>query len=147
MKKAQLEALIQRKLKKYERVPFVYNGRDMLGLDCLGFIILFYMEFGIYIPNDDGREIDKDWYKKDPERYIKNIKKLPGTRISYFDLQALDLVYFAISRDIITHTGIMINDSEFAHMSPKKNFVVNNIDGAWRRRSRGGTRLVDIEQL
>lgn len=147
MNKTQLEALIQSKLEEYKKVPFIHNGRDMQGLDCLGFLILFYREFGVKIPGDDGREIDKDWYKKEPDRYIKAIDKLPGRNVSFYDLQALDLVYFAVSRDIITHTGIMINDREFAHMSPKKNFQISLIGGPWRRRSRGGKRLIDIDLL
>ncbi|NLH59357.1 MAG: peptidoglycan endopeptidase, partial [Clostridiales bacterium] len=75
MNKTQLEALIQSKLEKYKKVPFIHNGRDMQGLDCLGFLILFYREFGVKIPGDDGREIDKDWYKKEPDRYIKAVDK------------------------------------------------------------------------
>jgi len=147
MKLTELEADIRRRLEKYKNVPFVHNGRSLKGLDCLGFVIMFYKEYGIHLPNDDGREIEEDWYKTDPLRLIRSIRKLPARSVSYYELQALDLVYFAISRDIITHTGIMINSKEFAHMSPKKNFCIDRIDGAWRRRSRGAVRLVDINSL
>jgi hypothetical protein len=88
-------------------------------------VIHFYRNFGIILPNDDGKEIEEEWYKQDPQRYIRSLRKLDGVLVSRNDLQALDLVYFAIARDIITHTGVMINRYEFAHMSPKNNFQIS----------------------
>jgi len=134
---------IQQVLAKYKDVPFVHNGRSLKGgLDCLGFIILFYREFGIELPNDDGKPIEEDWYKNNPKRYIRAIKALNYPEVSPYELQPLDLVYFAISRNIITHTGVMINNHEFAHMSPKKGFQIDRFTLPWRRRFRGAIRIL-----
>lgn len=139
---AYLEDKIQQLINKYRDIPFVHNGRSLeKGIDCLGFIILFYREFGVYIPNDDGHYIEEDWYKTDPERYIRGINSIQGTPVSLYQLMPLDLVYFAISHNIITHTGIMINDSDFIHMSPKTGFTVSSLDRLWMRRFRGAIRI------
>lgn len=131
-------------IQKFRYVKFAHNGRSLKeGLDCLGFIIMFYREFGITIPNDDGIIIEKDWYKHDPERYIRNIKKLSNRNIDMRSLKPLDLAYFAISRNIITHTGIMLNGYEFAHMTPNRNFRINRLDRQWGRMFRGAVRLID----
>lgn len=127
---------------RFRNAPFLHNGRSLEeGIDCLGFIILFYREFGIYIPSDDGNYIDEDWYKTDPDRYIKGINRVGGTSISMYQLRPLDLVYFAISHNIITHTGIMINTNEFVHMSPKTGFTISPMDRLWCRRFRGALRF------
>jgi len=144
MDEKNLETRIRAALEKYKKAPFVHNGRSLeTGIDCLGFIILFYKEFGIYIPNDDGRYIEEDWYKHEPDRYIKAIKALGGKKVGIDELKPLDLVYFAISRNIITHTGIMINSKEFAHMSPTKGFSVDRLERSWRRMYRGAVRLIE----
>jgi len=136
-----LSQRIRQALKKYERVPFVHNGRSLeTGLDCLGFVVMFYSEFGIYLPDNDGRYIEEDWYKTDPERYIRALNKLPGKKVAFRDLKPLDLVYFAISRNIITHTGVMISSYEFAHMSPKSNFIISRMERLWASRFRGAMR-------
>lgn len=135
---------IEKQLEQYRDVPFVHNGRTLDGLDCLGFVVHFYKNFGIYLPDSDGKEIDKDWYKTDPQRYIRSIQKLNGLQVSLNDLQPLDLVYFAIARNIITHTGIMINSKEFAHMSPKRNFTISKMERHWKARCKGAIRFISF---
>jgi cell wall-associated NlpC family hydrolase len=135
------ELKIKKLLDLYRNVPFVHNGRDLQGLDCLGFVVHLYKQFGIYLPDNDGAEIEEDWYKRDSQRYIRSLRKLEGVQVSLNDLQALDLVYFSIARDIITHTGVMINRHEFAHMSPKSGFLVSKMERHWRLRCRGAIRF------
>ncbi|HZJ83243.1 MAG TPA: NlpC/P60 family protein [Clostridia bacterium] len=128
---------------KYRDAKFLHNGRSLdEGIDCLGFIILLYRELGINLPNDDGKYIEEDWYKTDPNRYIRAIKKLGFRDIEFHELRPLDLVYFAISRNIISHTGVMINNRDFAHMSPKQGFLISKLERGWMRRSRGAVRII-----
>ncbi len=135
---------IHRLVKKYERVHFVHNGRSIeKGLDCLGFVLQFYEEFGIYLPESDGQPIDEKWFVTDPERYVRGLRSLPGREVSMKELKALDLVYFAISRDIITHTGVMLDSRTFAHMSPKSNFIISKMERHWANRFRGALRLIE----
>ncbi|MCC5910012.1 MAG: C40 family peptidase [Clostridiaceae bacterium] len=138
------ENKIQHVMNKFRNVPFVHNGRSLeTGVDCLGLVILFYKEFGIHIPNDDGQFIDKAWYRKEPERFIQGINSLNGVEVDMDSLQALDLVYFAINYGIITHIGIMINDKEFLHTRPLVGVTKNTLQQfSWRRRFKGAVRLV-----
>ncbi|GAB6087687.1 C40 family peptidase [Alkaliphilus crotonatoxidans] len=139
---SQLENKIKKMLEQFKDVPFVHNGRSIhTGLDCLGFMVLFYQEFGIYIPDGDGSPIEEEWYYEDPERYIRGIKALGGHEIPMESLQALDLVYFSVRKNIITHTGIMINEREFAHMSSMRGFSVDSLNRHWRK-FRGAIRLI-----
>lgn len=137
----ELETKIWDVIEVFKDVPFVHNGRTIdEGLDCLGFMVLFYKEFGIYIPSGDGEEIEEHWYNTDPERYVRGLNRLGGTPVDIDNLQPLDLVYFSIRRDIITHTGIMINSHEFVHMSSKRNLAVDSLHRHWRK-FRGAIRL------
>lgn len=137
-----IQEKIYRALKKYVNAKFLRNGRVLEeGIDCLGFIKIFYEDFGIYIPGDDGKPIEEEWYKKDPERYIRGIKSLGCKDVKIDELQPLDLVYFVISHDIITHAGIMVSPKEFVHMSPKKGLIISKLERHWRRRFRGAIRF------
>lgn len=133
---------IDQLIDKYKNAKFLHNGRSIdEGIDCLGFIILFYKDLGINLPNDDGKPIEEDWFKTDPTRYIRAIKNLGFKDVAFRDLKPLDMVYFAISRNIISHTGIMISKREFAHMSPKKNFLISRLERGWLSRARGAVRI------
>lgn len=128
---------------KFKRVPFVHNGRSMEGLDCLGFVALFYKEFGIDIPDGDGAYVDERWFRTDPERYMRGIKALAGQDVAIDQLQPLDLVYFTLRRRIINHTGIMISDREFVHMFPRRGLMISRLmDPYWRMRFKGAKRLI-----
>lgn len=134
---------IKESIEKYRNAKFVHNGRSLEeGIDCLGFLIEFYKDFGIEIPSDDGKPIEKNWYLKDPERYVRGIKKIAKKQVGFDQLQPLDLVYFVVRRNIITHTGVMINGREFAHMSPKSGFLISKLERHWKRRLRGAVRLI-----
>lgn len=133
---------------KFKSAKFVHNGRSLEeGIDCLGFVIAFYKEFGVEIPNDDGRFIEEHWYKTEPLRYIEAIRKFSNNEVKFKDLRPLDMVYLAISRNIITHTGIMINKKEFVHMSPKSGFLISKLERHWKKRYRGAIRLIDDDNL
>ncbi|MFA5523869.1 MAG: NlpC/P60 family protein [Tissierellales bacterium] len=139
-----IQEKIREGIKKYRYAKFLRNGRNLEeGIDCLGFIKLFYQDFGIDIPSDDGKPIEEEWYRADPERYINGIKSLDCRNINIDQLQPLDLAYFVISHDVITHAGVMINDREFVHMSPKSGLLISKLERHWRRRFRGAIRLVE----
>jgi len=135
---------IEKTLENYKNVPFVHNGRTLDGLDCLGFVVHFYSNFGIRLPDSDGMEIEEDWYKNDPLRLIRNINRLNGIQVSKDDLQPLDLVYFAIAKDVISHMGVMVNSREFAHMSPRSNFIISKMERQWKNRCRGAIRFISF---
>ncbi|HHU64176.1 MAG TPA: peptidoglycan endopeptidase [Clostridiales bacterium] len=137
------EAKIKEILDKFKNARFIHNGRDLKkGLDCLGFVILFYKEFGIEVPSDDGHAIEKHWYRKDPYRLIRGIMNLEGIYVKPEEVQPLDLVYFAVGSDVISHLGVMISNDKFAHMAPRSNLLVSSLKRHWLKRCRGAKRLI-----
>jgi len=127
----------------FRHARFKENGRNLEeGIDCLGFIVLYYKEFGINIPDGDGEVIEKRWYLDDPERYVRGIKGLGKPEVSLEELKALDLVYFAVKRNLITHAGIMLNNEEFVHMSPSRGLTIDSLRRHWRK-FRGAIRIVE----
>ncbi|KAB3532742.1 NlpC/P60 family protein [Alkaliphilus pronyensis] len=126
----------------FKNARFKHNGRSLdEGIDCLGFIILFYEKFGIKLPDSDGEPINYRWYLEDPDRYIRGIKSLGWKAVDIKELQPLDLVYFAVKRNIITHSGIMISDTDFIHMSPSRGLSIDSLKRHWRK-FRGAVRLI-----
>lgn len=127
----------------FKNARFKENGRNLQeGIDCLGFIVLYYKEFGIHIPDGDGMPIEKRWYLDDPERYVRGIKSLGKREVDIDNLQALDLIYFAVKRNIITHAGIMLNNEDFVHMSPNRGLSIDSLRQHWRK-FRGAIRIVE----
>lgn len=132
-------------INRFSGTKFMHNGRSLdEGIDCLGFLILFYREFGIELPSDDGNYIEEEWYLNDPNRYIRAIENLDYPKIAPDELKPLDLIFFVINHDVITHTGILLSGNRFVHMTPKKGLRVSKFRSHWRRRVRGGLRVLNI---
>lgn len=141
----EVKSKMEKLVRKYRNIPYKHNGRSLRGVDCLGLIIFIYREFGIEIPQGDGKPITENWSKKDPERYIRNLLKL-GKEVEYEELQVLDLVYFKLVKDIVTHSGVMINNNEFIHILQDKDVEVSSIERRyWQRKFAGARRLVKIK--
>ncbi len=139
-----LQEKVNEIISRFNRTKFVHNGRSVEeGVDCLGFIILFYREFGIELPSDDGKEIENEWYLNDPTRYIRAIRDLDYPDVTLDELKPLDLVFFVVNHDIITHSGIYLGGNRFAHMTPKKGLRVSKFERHWQRRFRGGVRVIN----
>jgi cell wall-associated NlpC family hydrolase len=131
---------IDQVVSKYIGIPYAHGGRDLTGLDCLGLCICIYNEFGINIPNGDGSEYPPDWFKTDPERYIRGILQ-HGKAVSVDELKPLDFVYFKMA-GIITHAGIMVDYSRFIHVLENRTVCIEWLNSSWRRRLIGARRFV-----
>lgn len=138
-----MERKVNQIINKFRRTKFVHNGRSIEeGVDCLGFLILFYKEFGVELPSNDGKIVEKEWYLEDPNRYIRAIKNLGYESVNGENLKPLDLIYFVVNHDVITHTGIMLDNNRFVHMTPKKGLRVSKLERHWSKRFRGGVRVI-----
>lgn len=128
-------------VEKYSGIPYRHLGRDLNGLDCLGLAHLFYRDCGIEIPDSDGSLYEPDWFKKDPERYVRGIQKY-GKEVQLNDLQPLDFVYFRMGRGVITHGGVMVGPEHFIHVLERTQVHVSPLNFKWRRRLAGARRFV-----
>ena len=138
-----LEGKINEILNRFNGTRFFHNGRSLEeGIDCLGLLILFYKEFGVELPSDDGKPIEDEWYLNDPTRYIRAIRDLGYPDVNLDELKPLDLIFFVVNHDVITHSGIMLSNNRFVHMTPKKGLRVSKFERHWIRRFRGGVRVI-----
>ncbi|GAB6099576.1 hypothetical protein JCM16358_14550 [Halanaerocella petrolearia] len=145
-KVTEVKEKMEKVVRKYRNIPYKHNGRSLRGLDCLGLVIFVYQEFGIDVPTGDGSSIPEDWYKKDPDRYLRGLLQI-GRSVPFEDLQVLDLVYFKLLDDIVTHSGVMINDHEFIHILQDRNVEVGTLERRfWRRKIAGGRRIVELDK-
>lgn len=123
-------------------IPYLHNGRSYEGVDCLGLIYLFFKELGVDFPIDDGRYIPADWYKTEPDRYINGLKQFGEEVGDYENLKIFDLPYFALYRNIVTHSGVMINDKNFLHVLNNKTVTIASFEKRfWRAKYVGARRV------
>jgi len=111
-----MERKLDNILDKLIGIPYQHNGRSYEGVDCWGLVYLFFKELGFPLPVNDGRNVPQDWYLKEPERYINGIRTLGEEVGHYRNLGALDLPYFRLYRNVITHSGVMLDEMHFLHV-------------------------------
>lgn len=124
-------------------IPYLHNGRSYTGVDCLGLIYLFFKELGIEFPVDDEKgEIAEDWYLTEPDRYINGLQSL-GTEVGHYrDLQILDIPYFRLYKNVITHTAVMLDEKHFLHVLLDREVRIDSFDRRfWRVKYAGARRL------
>ncbi|MFW6030734.1 MAG: C40 family peptidase, partial [Halanaerobiales bacterium] len=113
---------------KLQGIPYLHNGRSYEGVDCIGLVYLFFKELGVDFPIDDGRYIADDWYKTEPDRYIKGLKELGDEVGEYKNLRIFDLPYFSLYKNIVTHSGVMIDNNNFLHVLNNKRVTIASFD-------------------
>lgn len=123
-------------------IPYLHNGRSGQGLDCWGLIYLFFKKLGYTLPVNDGEIIPDNWYKMEPERYINGLRSLGDELGHYENLQMLDIPYFRLYRQVVTHTAVMISEYEFLHVLIDKEVQIDTMKKRyWRRKYAGAIRL------
>lgn len=125
-------------------IPYRHNGRSFKGVDCLGLLYIFFREMGIELPSDDGNFIEEDWYKRDPNRYINGLRKI-GDEVGHFKyLQVLDIPYFRLYKNVITHSGVMLDEKHFLHVLIDKEVRVDSMEKRfWRAKYAGARRIFE----
>ncbi|MFW5855734.1 MAG: C40 family peptidase [Bacillota bacterium] len=124
-------------------IPYELNGRDENGLDCWGLVYMFFKQLGIKLPEDDGGFVDENWYKKDPDRYKRGLSTLGREVGDCHNLKVLDIPYFTLYREVVTHSGVMVNDEEFIHvLNGRKVEFASMKKRLWRRKYAGGICLI-----
>lgn len=129
-------------VKKWLGVPYKHNGRNADGIDCLGLVSEFLSDNEVNIPDGDGEKIEKDWYKSDPERYVRGLSSYGEKIESMNDLEPLDIICFCIDGEHITHSGVVINDNKFIHILDGRQVTVNRLNHRfWRKKFACGFRV------
>ena len=121
-------------------IPYKHNGRDREGFDCLGLVWYVYTQMGIPFPSGDGLPISDDWYERDPERYLRGLLGLGYEARE--PLKQLDLVYFRVINDAVTHSGVLITGDRFLHVLEGRMVQLTRLRGFWRAKFAGARRLI-----
>lgn len=86
---------------QYMDLPYVWGGRSSEGVDCSGFVMQSYALNNIYLPRDSDE--------------IANVGRIIGYPNWMDAMLPGDLLFFAGSRRMITHTAIYIGDGRIIH--------------------------------
>lgn len=132
--------------KKLEGIPYEHNGRNYEGVDCWGVVYLFFKEIGIEFPLDDGDYISDEWYKKDPGRYERSLQTLGEEVGHYKNLLPLDIPYYNLYRDVITHTSVMLDKIHFIHVLIDKEVAIDTMKRRYWRKKYKGARRIDVSK-
>jgi cell wall-associated NlpC family hydrolase len=116
-------------------VPYKKDGRDLTGLDCVGFLMLCYKEDGINIPEYITENEDSIIYQT-----IIEDKKLVE-RINYPEYKSTVLFAMGPYR---YHVGIVLEDClNFIHVIQKRNVCKERLDHVfWKDRIEGFYRWI-----
>lgn len=112
---------------EYSAIPYKRNGRDYLGCDCYGIVMLYYKkEFGI----------DIDDYRISPEGISDDFIDIDTS-----SLRKGDLIMIVDNNGILNHCGIMVDDKHIMQMMSsigctviKLNRIINNVLSAHRHK-------------
>lgn len=83
----------------YLNAPYLWGGRSLFGIDCSGFSQMVYKHLGVHILRDAKQQVNA------------------GRSVDVQDSQAGDLAFFDNDEGVITHVGIVLEDSEIIHAS------------------------------
>ncbi len=131
---------IDKVVAKYVGIPYRHDGRDKGGLDCLGVIYCVLSDFSIEIPDGDGREICQEWYQEEPGRFLKGLVEVGEE--AKLPLQPLDIVYFEMIDNVVTHGGVMVDESRFIHILEGRTVSITRLKGFWASKLAGARRLI-----
>lgn len=100
---------------KFLNVPFCHRGRSVLGLDCLGLVIVSFRKCGIIIPNDDGLAYRPNWWRNKEERLHIHLLKYGFEEVLV--PQRGDVITFRIFGVSYPahHCGICLSENKIIH--------------------------------
>lgn len=103
-------------LKLYEFIndwygtPYKYGGTDKNGIDCSGFVNIFY----------------NDVFNKKIPRTVNDIY-LNSNEINKKELIEGDFIFFKIDSKKVSHIGIYLINDKFVHASTKKGIMISDL--------------------
>jgi cell wall-associated NlpC family hydrolase len=128
---------------KYIGIPWVLNGRDKNGVDCLGMVWLYLHDQGIDFPDGDDQPINEASLKTLERRFFVGLDSLTGWRRLNLDeaerLRKNDVVLIHF-KNLSAHLGVMVDSQNMLHSAISQTSEICRVDifghrvlGFWRR--------------
>jgi cell wall-associated NlpC family hydrolase len=112
---------------------YQYGGQDAVrGIDCSAFVGTIYSRvFGVRLPRSSGEQFGV------------------GSRVKKDDLKVGDLVFFKTRRrrGAVSHVGIYVGGSLFAHASSRHGVIISALDAGYYLKTFVGARRVLVSHL
>lgn len=129
LKERQIEDLLKT-ARQYLGVPHCMGGTTFKCIDCSGFVMKVFEEYGITLPHNAQAQSKFG-------RMIENRD----------ELMKGDVVFFKESyrtKNYITHSGIYIGNNQFIHTSSGKGVTITSMDDSWwKGKFVHGSRLIE----
>jgi cell wall-associated NlpC family hydrolase len=102
--------------RKFLGAPFYHKGRSILGIDCLGLIIVSFKRCGIHIPSDDGNGYIPTWWKRNEDRLHNHLLKYGFDEVR--NPQKGDVITFKLfgNKYPAHHCGFIISENYMIHV-------------------------------
>ncbi|MFW5981523.1 MAG: C40 family peptidase [bacterium] len=126
-------------ISKYLNVKYKFNGRGKKNqYDCIGLVIHVLNDNKINIPETDGKPINKNWVKNNPDRLI-NFLNQHGEQIDINEKLPLDLVVF-LFKNIPKHIGVVVDNYRFLHIFENSTAHISRFS-KWKKRFHSAWRI------
>mgnify|MGYP000659764857 CR=1 FL=1 len=111
-------------IEKYVGMEYKHRGGEGT-VDCLSLVVSFLRDNGIYLPDDDGKKIENNWYVKDPGRFVRELSKYANI-VAAAEIQTLDIVIFEL-QGIPRHAGVVVDRNKFIHAREGRKVAVTRL--------------------
>lgn len=114
----------------YLKIPYQHKGRTFDGADCFGLLRLFYKhELGIDLP-DYTEDYPMEWWR-DQNLFLDMYKQYKFKKVDTFEYG--NVILFKNTSNVPGHAGIVIDDSNFLHMTRSGAGTNLYLYGAWSK--------------
>lgn len=130
--------------KKFIDIPYKLGGRSFENADCMGIVILWYMEQGIEFEYNDSiaNKMNSFWITR-PAEFLSLISTfgefIPFNQITKYDF----LLFYHEKREAVfpTFPAVMVDDRHFLSNFDKTVSRITMIDMDWKQRFWGAIKI------